>query len=55
MDYEKLDLLTKGHPLDIARMIENADPDQQIELLKQLPLERMNAVFIELSNELALT
>ncbi|NLV99205.1 MAG: magnesium transporter [Clostridiaceae bacterium] len=55
MDYKDLDLLTKGHPLDIARMIENADPDRQFDLLNQLPLERMNAVFIELSDELALS
>ena len=55
MDYKDLDLLTKGHPLDIARMIENADPDRQFDLLDQLPLERMNAVFIELSDELALS
>ena len=55
MDYKELDLLTKGHPLDIARMIEEADADLQFDILNQLPLERMNAVFIELSDELALS
>lgn len=45
--------LAKGHPLDIAREIETADSEQQFEMLDQLPLERLNAVIIELSNELA--
>ena len=54
MNNKELDLLKKGHPLDIARMIESADAIQQFELLNQLPVDRLNDVFIELSDELAL-
>ena len=54
MNNKELDLLKKGHPLDIARMIESADAIQQFEMLNQLPVDRLNDVFIELSDELAL-
>lgn len=54
MDEKTLNLLAKGHPLDIAHMIENADPDLQFEMLNQLSIDRMNDVLIELSDELAL-
>lgn len=46
-------LLEKGHPLDIARIIEDADSDQQFEMLEKLSVDRLNDVFIELSDELA--
>lgn len=55
MDYKELDLLAKGHPLDIARMVENADATRQFEMLSQLPVDRLNDVFIELTDELALS
>lgn len=55
MDCKELELLAKGHPLDIARMVENADADRQFEMLNQLPVDRLNDVFIELSDELALS
>lgn len=54
LDENERDLLTKGHPFDIARLIEHADGDRQFALLNQLPLDRLNDVFIELSDELAL-
>jgi len=55
MDYKELNLLAKGHPLDIAHMVENSDADRQFELLNQLPVDRLNDVFIELSDALALS
>ena len=45
--------LNKAHPLDIAHMIEEADADKQFAILGMLPVDRLNDVFIELSDELA--
>lgn len=53
-EIQQLDaLLEKGHPLDIARIIEDADSDQQFEMLEKLSVDRLNDVIIELSDELA--
>lgn len=54
MNKQELKLLKKGHPLDIAHMVENAEELQAFAMLDQLPVDRLNDVFIELSDELAL-
>ena len=55
MNKKELDLLKKGHPLDISRMVEDADSEKQFEMLNLLPVEKLNDVFVELSDELALS
>ena len=54
MNQKEATLLAKGHPFDIARMIESAPSKRQFELLDQLPIDRLNDVVIELSDNFVL-